>query len=140
MRLIAFISFFFLCLGCSVSKKSSTKPEKLAGTWVPVKQEMGGTSMPDAALKGQKLILKDSTYTVIAESTDKGVVRFNGDKMDIYGKDGVNTGMHFTAIYKYENDQLTICYNLKGDSYPDEFETKGKPLFFMSVFRRENGK
>jgi len=35
---------------------------------------------------------------------------------------------------------LTICYNLKGDSYPDEFETKGKPLFFMSVFRRENGK
>ena len=29
--------------------------------------------------------------------------------MDIYGREGVNAGKHFTAIYKMESDQLTIC-------------------------------
>jgi uncharacterized protein (TIGR03067 family) len=57
--------------------------------------------------------------------------------MDIYGKEGVNNGKHYTAIYKLENGQLSICYNLKGDSYPGSFDTKGKPLFFISVFRKK---
>lgn len=76
-------------------------------------------------------------YTVIAESVDKGVVKYKNDKMDIYGKEGTNAGKHFTAIYKYENKQLTICYNLLGNSYPEAFETKGKPLLFLSIFERE---
>ena len=57
--------------------------------------------------------------------------------MDIYGKEGVNTGKHFTAIYQFENGKLTVCYNLSGDSYPETFETKGKPMFFLSVFNKE---
>jgi len=81
--------------------------------------------------------MSDSTYTFIAESIDKGVVTYKDDKMDIYGKEGVNAGKHFAAIYKFENDQLTICYNLSGDSYPETFETKGKPKYFLSVFNKE---
>jgi uncharacterized protein (TIGR03067 family) len=111
--------------------------KQLNGTWVPVKQEMGGTSLPKAALQ-QKLIINDDKYTVlIGQSADKGVIEFKDDKMDIYGKDGVNAGKHFTAIYKYESGQLTICYNLAGDSYPEAFETKGKPTFFLSVFEKD---
>jgi hypothetical protein len=49
----------------------------------------------------------------------------------------LHTGKHFTAIYKYENEQLTICYNLSGDSYPETFETKGKPMYFLSIFKKE---
>ncbi len=113
------------------------KPNKLNGTWVPVTQEMGGTLLPKAAFENQKLIISDSTYTVIAESIDKGVVKYRDDKMDIYGKEGVNAGKHFTAIYKYENGQLTVCYNLLGDSYPEAFETKSKRLLFLSVFKKE---
>lgn len=60
--------------------------------------------------------------------------------MDIYGKDGVNAGKHYTAIYKYDNDQLIICYNLSGDSYPESFATNNRPTLFLSVFRRENVK
>jgi len=136
MRSITFISILIVSLSCA-GTKSIMKSGKLNGTWVPVKQEMGGSSLPNIAFEKQKLILNDSNYTVIAESVDKGVVRCNGDKMDIYGKDGANAGRHFTAIYKYENDQLTICYNLKGDSYPQSFETKGNPLFFLSLFKKE---
>ena len=57
--------------------------------------------------------------------------------MDIYGKEGVNAGKHFTSLYKFENEELTVCYNLTGTAYPEEFDTKGKPMYFLSVFRRE---
>jgi hypothetical protein len=57
--------------------------------------------------------------------------------MDIFGKEGVNSGKHFTAIYKLENEYLTICYNLSGNAYPETFETKGKPMYFLSVFKKK---
>lgn len=145
MRLISFISLLILGLSCTVTKNStsdshSMKPVQLNGSWVPVKQELGGTILPNAAYEKQRLIISDSTYTVIAESIDKGLVKYKDDKMDIYGKEGVNAGKHFTAIYAYENGKLTVCYNLAGDSYPETFETKGKPLFFLSIFKKEGVK
>lgn len=136
MRFITFISLLILGLGCASTKNATTKSSKLNGTWVPIKQEIGGKLLPQAVFENQKLILSDSTYTVIAESIDKGILKYTDDKMDIYGKEGVNAGKHFTAIYKYENEQLTICYNLSGDSYPEAFETKGRPMFFLSVFKK----
>jgi uncharacterized protein (TIGR03067 family) len=136
MRVITVFSLLILSLFCS-HQQAKAQSNPLAGTWVPVKQEMGGNAFPAAVYEKQKLIISDSNYTVIAESVDKGVVQYNGDKMDIYGRDGVNKGKHFTAIYKYEDGQLTICYNLKGDVYPEAYDTKGKPLYFLSVFKKE---
>ncbi len=112
-------------------------PETLNGTWLPVKQEIGGKLLPGAAFETQKLIINDSTYIVVAESVDKGLIRYTENKMDIYGKDGINAGKHFKAIYKFENEQLTICYNLAGNNYPEAFETKSKPYLFISVFKKE---
>lgn len=128
-----------LILGlCSAGIKTTNPGSgKLDGTWIPVKQEMGGTLLPKTGFENQKLIISDSAYTVIAESIDKGIFKIKDDKIDIYGKEGVNAGRHFTALYKYENDQLTVCYNLSGDSYPETFETKGNPLFFLSIFKKE---
>jgi uncharacterized protein (TIGR03067 family) len=90
-----------------------------------------------AVFQTQKLIITDSIYTLKAESVDKGTLKYKDGQMDINGKDGVNAGKHFTAIYKIENDQLTICYNLKGDVYPSNFETKSAPTFFLSVFKKQ---
>lgn len=138
MKPIAYFLFFCVISGCagSIPSGSSGSNKKLNGTWIPVNQEMGGKAFPETVYKNQKLIIQDTTYTVIAESTDKGVVKFKADKMDIFSKEGVNAGKHFTAIYKLENDQLTVCYNLLGDSYPVAFETRTKPLLFLSVFKR----
>jgi uncharacterized protein (TIGR03067 family) len=138
MRLLTFIFLLGLAVGCAGTKNPAVKSNKLNGTWVPVKEEIGGVLLPIAAFEKQKLMIGDSTYTMIAESVDKGVLLRRDNKMDIYGKDGVNAGKHFTAIYRFENEQLTICYNLKGDSYPDTFDTKGKPMFFLSVFKKES--
>jgi uncharacterized protein (TIGR03067 family) len=116
---------------------TSITAARLDGTWIPVKQEIGGTILPSTAFEKQKLIISDSNYTFVAESVDKGVVKYQDDKMDIYGKEGVNIGKHFTARYKYDKDELTVCYNLSGDSYPENFETQGKHNLFLCVFKRE---
>ena len=136
MRLMTFIFLLILGLSCSSTKNSTMNSGKLNGTWLPVKQEMSGRLLPGATLENQKLIISDSTYTFIAESIDKGVLRYRDGKMDIYGKESVNAGKHFTAIYKYETGQLTVCYNLLGDGYPKAFETKSMPSLFLSVFKK----
>jgi len=138
MRTITFISLLVLSLSYTGLKKAVTQTNNLNGTWIPVKQETAGKELPKAVYEKQKLVISDSNYTFTAESVDKGIVRYGkGDKMDIYGKEGVNTGKHFAAIYKFENEQLTICYNLVGDSYPEAFETKSKPTLFLSVFTKQ---
>jgi uncharacterized protein (TIGR03067 family) len=137
MRIKNFISLLIIGLSCASTKYATMKSSPLDGTWVPIKQEMAGTLLPKAAFENQKLILSDSAYTVIAESIDRGIVKYSDDKMDIYGKEGVNSGKHFTAVYKFENEELTICYNLSGTGYPETFETKGKPMYFLSVFKKE---
>jgi uncharacterized protein (TIGR03067 family) len=112
---------------CGLSVKNATGVfDKLNGTWIPVKQEMGGVLLPKTVFDNQKLIINDSTYIVSAESVDKGIVRIDSERMDIYSKEGVNNGKHFTATFKFENDEFIICYNLSGDQYPESFETKGK--------------
>lgn len=137
MRHLAIFLFIYLSISCAIVSNTNMNLSFLNGTWTPFKQEIGGTSLPESAFKKQKLIIYDSTYTVIAESIDKGLVKCHDDKMDIYGREGINAGKHFTAIYKYENEQLTICYNLDGNSYPESFETKSKPSLFLSAFKKE---
>jgi uncharacterized protein (TIGR03067 family) len=104
---------------------------------VPVKREINGNELPPTTFEKQKLIINDTAYTFIAESVDKGIISYKDGKMDIYGKDGVNAGRHITTIYKFENDQLVICYNLAGDKYPESYETKGKPTYFLATFKKE---
>jgi len=137
MKQLFILTLICLTFGCATTKKTSNNSNILNGNWTPIKQEIGGKDFPIIAFQKQKLIIDDSSYTLTAESVDRGVLNYKGGKMDIYGKEGVNTGKHFTAIYKLDNDQLTICYNLKGDNYPAEFETKSKPTLFLSVFKKD---
>jgi uncharacterized protein (TIGR03067 family) len=136
MRFITACLLIF-CFGCAGSKKTTMNTYPLNGSWTPIKQEIGGKELPANFYQKQKLTVSDTSYTLAAESVDKGLLQYKDGKMDIYGKEGVNRGKHFTAIYKLENDQLTICYNLKGDSYPASFETKSAPTLFMSVFKKD---
>lgn len=136
MRPIALTTVLIFLLVCSTTNISA-QSNQLNGTWVPVKLEIDGNALPPATFEKQKLIINDTAYTFIAESIDKGIISYKDGKMDIYGKDGVNAGRHITTIYKFENDQLVICYNLAGDKYPEAFETKGKPSYFLATFKRE---
>ena len=137
MKHLLVLLIICLSISCTTTKNTKSPATILNGTWIPIKQQMGGKELPPAAFEKQKLIILDSNYTFIAESVDKGLVKYDNGKMDIYGKEGINTGKHFTTIYKYENEQLTVCYNLLGDSYPESFETKSKRTLFLSVYKKE---
>lgn len=138
MKKILTIGLLALLLwSCHTAQKTQQENAKLNGTWIPVKEEMAGNTLPPAAYQEQKLIINDTTYIMTAESIDKGAVQAKDGKMDIYGRGGVNKGKHFTAIYKFENDQLVVCYNLTGTNYPESFDTKGKPMYFLAVYRKE---
>ncbi len=119
MRPLTILSIIFLSLGCNTTKKNNSNSD----------------------FKNQKLIINDSTYTFTAESVDNGILKYDGNKMDIYGREGINAGKHFiTALTKMENGQMIICYNLAGDRYPGTFDTKGKPTYLLSVFEKEKAK
>jgi uncharacterized protein (TIGR03067 family) len=137
MRHLIIVTILCLSIGCATTKKSSLYSNILNGSWTPIKQEIGGKDLPIVVFHKQKLIINDNNYAFNAESMDEGILKYQNGQMDIYGKEGVNTGKHFTAIYKLENEQLTICYNLKGDAYPSTFETKSNPTFFLSVFKKD---
>lgn len=137
MKLLALITTAIFFLVSSFTKITNPAATELNGSWRPIKQSIGDSELPVTLFQSQKLIIQDSNYVLEAESVDKGVLQYQNGRMDIYGKAGVNKGKHFTAIYKLENEELSICYNLSGDGYPAKFETKGNPLLFLSVFKKE---
>jgi len=138
MRKLAVLSLLVFAASCRLIK--GIVPDELKGTWVPIKQEIGGSVLPKVAIEHQTMVLSDSTYVVTAESVDKGIVKYSKGRMDVYGREGVNAGKHYPAIYKYENGELTICYNLAGNHYPEDFDTKGKQMYFLSVFKKQGAK
>ncbi len=125
-----------LCGSCSAPPKTVAVFAPLDGTWIPIEQEIAGTAIPATEYADQQLIISDTNYTVLAENVDKGVIKQKGQKLDIYGREGPNAGKHFTAIYKFENELLTVCYNLTGKSYPTVFETRSSQGQFLSVFKK----
>ena len=135
MKKQVFLLIAALGVACNGVLNITNDAQKLNGTWVPIKQQFAGQDLPKTVFQSQQLIVKDNTYKVVAESIDQGTIAYKHGKMDIYGTDGVNAGKHFTAVYKFENQNLIICYNLNGDTYPLDFETKSKPMLFLSVFK-----
>ena len=136
MRIFIYIFLTLFYSACSNTKSISESTNKMNGVWIPVYQEMGGMPMPETYFAKQKLIIQDSVYVFSAESEDKGILHYEKDKMDIFGKEGVNAGKHFFCIYKWENNQLTICYNLIKNAYPQSFETSSQKGLFLSRFKK----
>lgn len=110
----------------------------LNGEWKPIRQEFGGKAMPPDYYAKHVLVLQDTNYIFTAESVDKGVSTYANGKMDITGREGVNTGRSFKALYELNQDTLSICYNLQGDQYPTSFSTQGNPMYFLSIYIRAN--
>jgi len=136
MRIFSLLVLFSICTSCLVQHNLYDKKYPLNGTWTPIQQEMGGKIIPLTVMSSQQLTIRDTSYTFIAESVDKGSVHYANGKMDIYGREGANAGKHFMAIYKLENEQLTICYDLFGETYPASYETKQHPYYFRSVYKK----
>ncbi len=128
---IVITAIFFLA--SAFTKINTPAVPELNGSWRPVKQSIGGNELPATLFQSQKLIIQDSNYVLEAESVDKGILQYKNGRMDIYGKQGVNKGKHFTAIYKLENEELSICYNLSGIVTLPALRQRVSRLFFIGI-------
>ncbi len=109
--------------------------KSLKGSWSAVYEEMNGKVLPTDFFQNQVLTLKRKKYKLVAESVDEGRIEIFGEKMDIFG-----AGKHIRAIFKIEDDQLIICYDLGGRFYPVSFSTKDQPDYFLARFKRIEAK
>ena len=127
------------CVGLSDDARKGES--KVDGTWLASKAELGGKPMPKKAIANLKLTLEEGEYEVVAESTDRGTVTYDRSAtpktMDIKGTEGPNKGKTILAIYKLEDDKLTICYDLSGMSRPSEFKTSPKTKLFLVTYERQ---
>jgi uncharacterized protein (TIGR03067 family) len=119
----------------------ATKAEpKIEGTWRGSRAELGGKKMPDKVIASLTLTLKGGTYEAVAESADRGTVRYDTSAepraMDIKGVEGPNKGKTYLAIYELKHDTLTICYDLSGASRPKEFKTQPGTRLFLVTYAR----
>src|SRR5262249_53974200 len=111
------------------------------GTWQLVSAELAGKSLPAEAIKSIKMILKNGTYTVYAESEDRGTVQVDTSKcpatLDITGTEGPNKGKTFLAIYELKDNRMKVCYDLSGKSRPTEFKTKAGTLLYLAEYEKK---
>lgn len=121
--------------------------EKLAGTWVVAKGEAGGEELPKEFLSAIVLTIDGEKYTVegIPEGTQKGILRIDAAKevkeMTIEPKEGPNADKPTSAIYKFEDEKLLICYDLAGGGFPKEFKTEaGQPHLLITYERKKEEK
>jgi uncharacterized protein (TIGR03067 family) len=120
----------------------------LDGTWQIKSAELAGKKFPaQAGGTPMKLTLKQGTYEFQAESPDRGTVTYHDSakpkQMDIKGVEGPNAGKTFLAIYELSGDDLKVCYDLSGKSYPTEFKTMPNTQLFLVTYQRikpEGGK
>jgi uncharacterized protein (TIGR03067 family) len=115
---------------------------KMDGVWAPTSAELGGMKLPDEIVKGLKLVIKDSKYTVtVGVQTDKGTVKVDAStkpkSLDITGAEGPNKDKTFLAIYELTGDTLKVCYDLSGKARPTTFETKPNTQLFLATYKRE---
>ena len=136
IRLFVFPLIVLTWSSCFHSKNVANKGRRLDGFWQPIHEEISGKDIAGNYFQSQRMTIADTLYTVVAESTDKGLLEFHDNKIDIYGKEGINTGKHFKAIYKVENSNLYICYDLSGKDYPENYDTKKKSLYLLIIFKR----
>jgi uncharacterized protein (TIGR03067 family) len=133
MIIAAFACFAFGDAG----KKAEPKVD---GIWVVKSAEIAGKKLPSEGAPPVKLTIKKGEYEVQAESLDRGTVTYDDaakpKRMEIKGVDGPNAGKTILAIYELSGDEMKVCYDLSGKSYPTEFKTLPGSTLFLANYER----
>ena len=113
----------------------------LTGKWKILQAELGGKEIPAESFDKMVLELDQTSYQLIEDKViDSGLVEINQDvvppAMTITGIFGPNKGKTFQCIFRFEGEDLIMCYNLGGDGPPKEFKTSDQPLFYLVRYRR----
>jgi uncharacterized protein (TIGR03067 family) len=113
----------------------------IIGKWKITGAEFGGRKLPSKEFENLILELDETSYQLIDEKViDSGMLELSANavpaSLTVTGLFGVNKGKTFQCIFKFEQDQLIMCYNLGGDSYPASFETFENTLLYLVRYKR----
>jgi len=115
----------------------------LEGAWIPVAANVAGKSLVVQELRVKYLVLDGSAYSIV-DRTDHIVD--SGDylvdnavsprTMDIVGRAGPNAGRTMLAIYRLDDDRLTVCYDLDGKERPLDMQPREDQLLLSITYER----
>lgn len=118
------------------------EPAVIEGHWQIVSAELAGEKMPDLVAHKIDVELTAGHYTVRfgGEVSDHGTYAL-GDHpaakaITLTGVAGTNAGRTIPAIYRFDGEQLHICYGLDGAA-PGAFATKPGSAHFLAAYRRK---
>lgn len=115
----------------------------IKGKWKIAEAALGGKALPSSSFEKMVLELDENSYQLIeGKVIDSGIVEAVENSsplaMDIIGVFGPNKGKTFQCIYRFEGEDMIMCYNLGGDGYPKKFESPENSLFYLVRYKKVN--
>lgn len=138
LRNILILGFAVFVSACATLRNEAPADPAIQGAWVPVSAELAGKKFD--FVKDFKLDVKSDRF-VTQGGTQRDVGRlvfFDGNPrgVDVIGEDGTSKGQRLPAIYRFNADELEICYDLSGKERPNEFLSKPDTRLFRITYRR----
>jgi len=113
----------------------------LRGKWKIKEAELGAKKLSPSDFEKLVLELDENSYQLIEDKViDSGIIEPISHEslqaLAITGVFGPNKGKTFQCIYRFEGDDMIMCYNLGGDGIPQSFETKENSLLYLVRYKR----
>ena len=111
------------------------------GKWKIMEAELGARKLPPADFENLVLELDENSYQLIdGKVIDSGFIEPISHEtlkaLAITGVFGPNKGKTFQCIYRFEGEDMIMCYNLDGDGIPQKFETRPDSLLYLVRYKR----
>ena len=117
--------------------------DSLEGTWRLTSVEINAQPLSMEKLQEVRLVVQGPKYSLVLANTRVEMMHvLHADKqpkaMDLTIAEGPEKGKVFPAIYKLEDETLTVCRNIKPDmDRPVEFSTKPDTGLMLVVWTRQ---
>lgn len=139
----AFLSAALVTLVACGGSETAPETATLYDSWQVSSLIASGAPMPDAVTSTMSTTLTETTYNaVVAGQSDKGTIRVDASttppRIDIVGTEGPNAGSLIKSIYKLDGDTLIISYDVTGEAYPTDFESKPGRTDMVVTYERMN--
>jgi RNA polymerase sigma factor (sigma-70 family) len=130
-------------------QKPRTDKDKLQGTWLLVSAIVEGEDRAEGVKReAQKNIFKGDEFTIqrADQPGNRPKVKYTLDPskkpktIDIVPGAGPDKGKTVPAIYKLEDETLTLCEGEVGKDRPTEFSSTAANRWILLVFKREQPK
>jgi uncharacterized protein (TIGR03067 family) len=114
----------------------------LTGTWIPTQAELAGAAVTDHEIRNIRLLLSADHYKAyIGRQVDFGTLKVDKTtrpkRIEIHIEHGPNRGKTYLAIFELVGDNLSICYDLDGISYPVDFATEPGTQLMLVNYNRQ---